>query len=102
MVPDLQVELTLGRFYLRTVATDEAIALLEELSKDQLAYGPASLLLAEAYEQAGRHDDALRTLEEAVGSTRPTSRMLARLGELYEQARPLARCRRGLPGEPWP
>jgi tetratricopeptide (TPR) repeat protein len=87
VVPDLQVELTLGRFYLRTVATDEAIALLEDLSKDQLAYGPASLLLAEAYQQAGRHDDALRTLEEAVGSTRPTSRMLARLGELYEQAR---------------
>jgi tetratricopeptide (TPR) repeat protein len=87
VVPDLQVELTLGRFYLRTVATDEAIALLEDLSKDQLAYGPASLLLAEAYQQAGRHDDALRTLEEAVGSTRPTSRMLARLGQLYEQAR---------------
>ena len=87
VVPDLQVELTLGRFYLRAVATDEAIALLEDLSKDQLAYGPASLLLAEAYQQAGRHDDALRTLEEAVGSTRPTYRMLARLGELYEQAR---------------
>ena len=87
VVPDLQVELTLARLYLRTVATDEAIALLEELSKDQLAYAPASELLAEAYQQAGRHDDALRTLEEAVGSTRPTSRMLARLGQLYEQAR---------------
>ncbi len=87
VVPDLQVELTLGRFYLRTAANDEAIALLEDLSKDQLAYAPASVLLAEAYQQAGRHDDALRTLEEAVGSTRPTYRMLARLGELYEQSR---------------
>ena len=87
VVPDLQVELMLARLYLRTVATDEAIELLEELSKDQLAYAPASELLAEAYQQAGRHDDALRTLEEAVGSTRPTSRMLARLGQLYEQAR---------------
>lgn len=87
VVPDLQVELTLARFYLRTVATDEAVELLEDLSKDQLAYAPASVLLAEAYQQAGRHEDALRTLEEAVASTRPTYRMLARLGELYEQAR---------------
>lgn len=86
-VPDLQVELTLARFYLRTTATDEAIALLEDLSRDQLAYAPASVLLAEAYQQAGRRDDALRTLEETVASTRPTYRMLARLGELYEQSR---------------
>ena len=86
-VPDLQVELTLARFYLRTEATDEAIALLEDLSRDQLAYAPASVLLAEAYQQAGRRDDALRTLEETVASTRPTYRMLARLGELYEQSR---------------
>ena len=86
-VPDLQVELTLARFYLRTRATDEAIALLEDLSRDQLAYAPASVLLAEAYQQAGRRDDALRTLEETVASTRPTYRMLARLGELYEQGR---------------
>ncbi len=87
VVPDLQVELTLGRFYLRTAATDEAIALLEDLSKDQLAYAPASVLLAEAYQQAGRHEEALSTLEETVASTRPSYRMLARLGELYEQSR---------------
>ncbi len=87
VVPDLQVELTLGRFYLRTSATDEAIALLEDLSKDQVAYAPASALLSEAYQQAGRHDDALRTLEGAVANTRPTFRLLARLGELYEQSR---------------
>lgn len=87
VVPDLQVELTLARFYLRTAATDEAIVLLEDLSKDQLAYAPASVLLAEAYLQAGRREDALRTLEETVASTRPTYRMMARLGELYEQSR---------------
>ena len=87
VVPDLQVELTLARFYLRAAATDEAIALLETLSRDQLAYATASVLLAEAYQQSGRHDDALRTLEGAVASTRPTYRMLARLGELYEQSR---------------
>ena len=86
-VPDLQVELTLARFYISTAATDEAIALLEGLSRDQLAFAPASVLLAEAYQQAGRHDEALRTLENAVASTRPTYRMLARLGELYEQSR---------------
>ena len=87
VVPDLQVELTLARFYLRAAATDEAISLLEDLSRDQLAYAPASVLLAEAYQQAGRHEEALRTLEETVASTRPTYRMLARLGELYEQSR---------------
>ena len=87
VVPDLQVELTLARFYLRAAATEEAISLLEDLSKDQLAYAPASVLLAEAYQQAGRRDEALRTLEETVASTRPTYRMLARLGELYEQSR---------------
>ena len=87
VVRDLQVELTLARFYLRTTATDEAIVLLEDLSKDQLAFAPASVLLAEAYQQAGRHDEALTTLETAVASTRPTYRMLARLGELYEQSR---------------
>ncbi|MCY4121132.1 MAG: tetratricopeptide repeat protein, partial [Acidobacteria bacterium] len=87
VVRDLQVELTLARFYLRTTATDEAIVLLEDLSKDQLAFAPASVLLAEAYQQAGRHDEALTTLETAVASTRPTYRMMARLGELYEQSR---------------
>ena len=87
VVPDLQVELTLGRFYLRTAATDEAIALLEELAKDQLAYAAASMMLSDAYRQADRFDDALRTLEDAVGSTRPNFRMLARLGELYERSR---------------
>lgn len=87
VVRDLQVELTLARFYLRTTATDEAIVLLEDLSKDQLAFAPASVLLAEAYRQAGRHDEALTTLETAVASTRPTYRMMARLGELYEQSR---------------
>ena len=87
VVRDLQVELTLARFYLRTTATDEAIVLLEDLSKDQLAFAPASVLLAEAYQQAGRHDEALSTLETAVASTRPSYRMMARLGELYEQSR---------------
>lgn len=87
VVPDLQVELTLARFYLRTTATDEAIVLLEDLIKDQLAYALASVLLADAYQQADRHEDALRTLEEAVSSTRPSFRMLARLGELYERSR---------------
>lgn len=87
VVPDLQVELTLARFYLMTAATEQAIGLLEDLSRDQLAYAQASVLLADAYRQADRHDEALRTLEDAVSSTRPTYRMLARLGELYERSR---------------
>ena len=38
----------------------------------------------EAYQQAGRHDEALRTLDESGGQHPAHYRMLARLGELYE------------------
>ena len=87
VVPDLQVELTLGRLYLRAGQNDDAIDLLEALAKDQLGYQPSRLLLSQAYEQAGRGEEALATLEEAVATGRPTYQALARLGEMYERRR---------------
>ena len=85
VVPDLQVELMLGRLYLATRDTDSAIELLQELMKDQLGYAPAGLLLSQAYEQAGRADEALETLEATLAGSRPTYEALARLGEMYER-----------------
>ncbi len=87
VVPDLQVELTLARLYLRVRDNDKAIDLLEGLAKDQLGYAPSRLLLSQAYEQAGREEEALATLEEAVASSRPNYQSLARLGEMYERRR---------------
>ncbi|MXZ71361.1 MAG: tetratricopeptide repeat protein [Acidobacteria bacterium] len=87
VVPDLQVELTLGRLYLRAGQNDDAIDLLEALAKDQLGYQPSRLLLSQAYEQAGRGEEALATLEETVATGRPTYQALARLGEMYERRR---------------
>ena len=85
LIPDLQVDLTLARLYLRTDAIDDATVLLEELARDGPGVIEISLLLSQAYEQAGRHDNALETLETAVFTGRPSYRSLARLGEMYEQ-----------------
>ena len=85
LLPDLQVDLTLARLYIRTEALDEAITLLEELLRDELGFVEAALLLVRAYEEAGRPDDALNTLETAVFNGRPSYRAMARLGEMYEQ-----------------
>ena len=87
LIPDLQVDLTLARLYLRTDAIDDATDLLEQLVRDEPGVTEISLLLSQAYGQAGRHDIALETLETAVITGRPSYRALARLGEMYEQRR---------------
>ena len=87
LIPDLQVDLTLARLYLRTDAIDDATDLLEQLDRDEPGVTEISLLLSQAYGQAGRHDIALETLETAVITGRPSYRALARLGEMYEQRR---------------
>ena len=87
LIPDLQVDLTLARLYLRTDAIDDATELLEQLVRDEPGVTEIPLLLSQAYGQAGRHDIALETLETAVITGRPSYRALARLGEMYEQRR---------------
>jgi len=87
LTPDLQVDLTLARLYLRTDAIDDATELLEQLVRDEPGVTEISLLLSQAYGQAGRNDIALETLETAVITGRPSYRALARLGEMYQQRR---------------
>ena len=87
LLPDLQIELTLARLYLRTEAVGRAITLLEDLVRDELGVVDIALLLSQAYEQAGRHDEALATLESATVTGRPSYRALARLGNMYERRR---------------
>ncbi len=82
-LPDLQVELTLARLYLRDNAAQQAIDLLEELQKDAPGFSETGLLLARAYELDGRMADAVETLERVVAAGPPSSRALRSLAELY-------------------
>lgn len=86
--PDLRMDLTLARLYLATDAAPKAIALLTELIEDEGGFTQAEILLADAYEQAGRRGDAIKALEESIGlAERPSSQALTRLAELYEAER---------------
>ena len=87
LLPDFYVEMTLARLYLGNDASDKAITLLQDLRKDEPGFSETGLLLARAYEQAGRMDDAVATLEQVVQGGRPSARALRRLGELYERDR---------------
>ncbi len=82
-LPDFQVELTLGRLYLRDGAAQEAIDLLEALQKEAPGFSETGLLLARAYELGGRMADAVETLERVVATGPPSSRSLRSLAELY-------------------
>ena len=85
ILPDLQVELTLARLYLRSDQAQRAVDLLEELRRADFGSGQTALLLSRAYERLGRAEDALAALEAATASGRPSFRVLERLGRLYER-----------------
>ena len=87
ILPDLQVELTLARLYLRSEEAARAVELLEDLRRAGLGSSQVALLLSSAYELSGRADDALETLEAAAASGRPSFRVFERLGRLYERRR---------------
>ena len=72
ILPDLQVELTLARLYLRSEEAARAVELLEDLRRAGLGSSQVALLLSSAYELSGRADDALETLEAAAASGRPS------------------------------
>jgi tetratricopeptide (TPR) repeat protein len=63
---DLTVRATLARLYLMSGSYDRAIGLLEELVKREPDWQDVSTLLVQAYEAAGRGDEAIRWLESAV------------------------------------
>ena len=83
-LPDLGVLLQLGRLYLSTRAYDDAIEVLTELLDEQPGVDQAVQSLVRAYDGAGRPADAVAVLE-AESEHSPSSRMLLRLAERYEQ-----------------
>lgn len=63
---DVNVQLALGRLYLRTNVYDKAIAALTNVLEQEPGYIQAVALLAQAYSGAGRSHDAIALLKEAV------------------------------------
>lgn len=80
---DLQLELTLGRLYLRSGDAQPAIDLFEALLKQAPGLSETGLLLAQAYEQGDRLTDAVAILEQVVAAGPPSSRALRNLAEMY-------------------
>jgi tetratricopeptide (TPR) repeat protein len=84
---DLGLELTLGRVYLRTNQPEKAIASFARVFEQQPEYSEGGMMLAAAQEQAGKVDDAIKTLEATIQHNPPFFRAYVRLIELYEQQR---------------
>jgi tetratricopeptide (TPR) repeat protein len=78
---DPSLELLLSRLYLRSRQHDKAIALLQELLARELV-PEAYLLLAEAWNAAGRPAEAAHALEAGAEAN---PRLLVSLGEMYER-----------------
>ncbi len=84
---DVSLELTLGRLYLRTKAYDKAIPPLRRVFDEQRSYGEAAILLASAYQGAGKLAEATTTLEAAVAENPRFYRGHLQLAELYDEQR---------------
>jgi tetratricopeptide (TPR) repeat protein len=84
---DLNIDLLLGRLYAQTSAFDKALPLLRRVVEEQPGYQDGVLLLAAAQEGAGSPDDAIVTLEEALGANPKFYRGQLRLAETYERTR---------------
>jgi tetratricopeptide (TPR) repeat protein len=75
------VEMMLGRLYMATDDTQHAIATLRRLVEQEPGRGEPIALLARAYQQAGRPEDAVALLREAAPAH---PEFYASLGEVYE------------------
>jgi tetratricopeptide (TPR) repeat protein len=84
---DIGLELTLGRLYVQTDAFDKAIPLLQGVVADQPGYAEGSILLAAAQEGAGRSEEAIKTLENALEQNPKFYRAQLQVAELYERQR---------------
>ena len=81
---DLNVDLTLGRLYLRASAYDKAIPLLRRVAGEQPGYTEIAILLASAQEGAGRTAEAIETLRGALAENPRALRGFILLAELSE------------------
>ena len=84
---DLNLLLMLGRLQLRAGQNEKAITALRQIFEEQPQYTEGAMLLAMAYQGAGRMDDAIATLEGALQLNPTHFRALVTLIELYERQR---------------
>ncbi len=82
---DVRVELMLGRLYLQRANFSQAALSLRRVVDDQPGYPEAAMLLVAAQEGAGLPEEAVRTLEAALGANPEFFRGHVRLAELYDQ-----------------
>jgi tetratricopeptide (TPR) repeat protein len=76
------LDLMLARIYYRTNAFDKAITVLTHVVTDEPGRPEPVNLLVQAYQQAGRSDEAVKLLEATVAEQ---PQFYATLGELYER-----------------
>jgi tetratricopeptide (TPR) repeat protein len=86
-IPDLGVELALGRLYLRTRQRPKAIAAFERVFTQQPEYSDGGLLLASAQDESGKTEEAIATLKTTLEHTPSFMRGHAKLIEIYERER---------------
>jgi tetratricopeptide (TPR) repeat protein len=84
---DIALELMLGRLYLRTKAFEKAIPPLRRVFDEQRSYGEAAILLASAYQGAGKLAEATAALEAAIAENPRFYRGHLQLAELYDEQR---------------
>ena len=82
---DLNIDLTLGRLYLRAGSYDKAIPLLRRVAGEQPGYTELAILLASAQEGAGQTADAIETLRNALAENPRALRGYILLAELSEK-----------------
>ncbi|HYM24412.1 MAG TPA: tetratricopeptide repeat protein [Vicinamibacterales bacterium] len=81
---DPNVRATLARLYLHEHQYEKAVPLLADLVKQEPGWQDGPMLLMEAYEGAGRNDDAIAWLE-ARNADDPSPTTLAALADFYER-----------------
>lgn len=84
---DLGLEFMLGRLYARAGQHEKAIDALGRVFEEQPEYAEGGMLLAASQEDAGRLDEATRTIESTIQHSPTFFRAYVKLIELYEGQR---------------
>ena len=90
VAPDAAMEMMLGRLYLRMGDTDRAIATLQRVVGQEPERDEPIALLVQAYQKAGRLEDAAALLEEAVAAHPEFYETLGELHESQQRWKPAA------------
>jgi tetratricopeptide (TPR) repeat protein len=84
---DLGLAFMLGRLYARNGQHDKAITALTRVFDEQPAYAEGGMLLAASQEEAGRLEEATRTIEATILHNPTFFRAHIKLIQLYERER---------------